>query len=306
MAEIRRCECEFPEAEKRVLKSMETGPALRQTGYLDVSWDPSKRPRQPRIRINQRHVQPVERGREYFGSPEPKLSKEELTELAGLVPSTIPKDLLVHLLEAAVREHCHRRLMAELPRAHVRYQLRLLAHLVWRMRQRPEECAAVEKEFFGHYWKLDIVTKERLRKSVPEVRLSDVPPEYQLVTPKGINLGLVFDASLAADRAFKSRGDYKDIALHKTVAFLLWMYDTWSCSLPPFSKVPTGTASKSGTYRMTGKSPCLDFIYAFFERVDPQIRRASISSAVELRLREVRKRKRHGFPDCHDVANLFH
>lgn len=270
-----------------------------------MSWDPSKRPRQPRIRVSHRHVQPVEHGREYFGAPELERSPVEIAELAALVPSSIPKDLLVYFLEVAMKNYHRRRLMAERPRAQVRYQLRLLAHLVWRTRNRPDERARNEREFQDHYWKLDTVTKEHLLKSVPEVSRSDVPPEYQLVTPKGVNLRVVFDASLAADRAFKSRGDYKDIALHKTVAFLLWMYDTWSGGLPMFSKVPVGTVSKAGTYRMVGKSACLKFVYAFFESVDSKIPRPTISSAVELRLAEVRKCKCRGLADYHQVVNLL-
>lgn len=163
-----------------------------------------------------------------------------IAEIANLVPSSTAKDLLICFLEAAFREHGHQRLMAERPRAHVRYQLRLLAHLVWRRRNRLEEREKAEREFHDHYWTLDIVTKRRLLEAVPMVSSSDVPPDYQLVTPKGVNLRGVHDASLAADNVFRSRGDYRDVALHKAVAFLLWMYDTWSGTLPKFSKVPLG------------------------------------------------------------------
>ncbi|MEQ8743666.1 hypothetical protein [Parasphingorhabdus sp.] len=232
------------------------------------------------------------------------LSPSKAAEIAALVPSKLPDDLLKWFLRRAAEKYWWDRGASEPPREHVRFQLRMVAHLVWRIRNKPRTRERSEKQLIDLIYSIDHATENLLLEGIAEARPGLGPPIYQLHTIKGIGLDAVYEGAIAADAAFSRKGDYRDEALHKAVAFILWVYDTWTDQVPAFSKSPIGATGKNATRSLIGTSPVATFIYQFFDLVDPALEKMSISSVIEKRLAEVRRWKAEGLSDYHKVANL--
>lgn len=159
------------------------------------------------------------------------------------------------------------------------------------------------KEYYHLLRNMDFATRDRLLEGIRTVSSNPIDPRFQLYSPHGFQPCLALKAAVAADQAFKGRGDYKNVALHEAVALLLFIYDVGTGSLPRFSKSPTGPVARGGQ-RLIGTTPCVRFLNAFFALVDPAVRLTEISSAAELHLAFARKQKRAGVQDYYGVVNL--
>src|SRR5207253_9022786 len=115
---------------------------------------------------------------------------------------------------------------------------------------------------------------------------------------------VLHEAAMAADSALGSGGDYGDSALHKVVAFLLFVFENNTQGFPTFNTVGVGAVGGGSQSRM-GSSKSLDFVLEFFKRLDPSKSALSISNSVEQRLAVLRKRRKAGIEDYHEVVKLL-
>lgn len=271
-----------------------------------MPWDPSQRPRRPRIRTSHYFVTSPEERRKWFSEPWLELASSETAMLADLVPGSLPRGLLEYFIHAAALTFGWVRQSAEPPRPLIRYQLRLLAHLIWKARHRPEHRRSAHRELDEFFGDMDVETKARLLDGIGIARPEGMAPEFYLYSPDGLEFQPVFEGALIADRDCEGRGDYADMALHKTAGYIIWIYDMWTDTLPGTHRQEVGPTSIRGTRRTIAASPLAEFAYVFYDRVDPRLTKTRITSALNQRLTEVRKRKDAGWRDYHDLVNLLH
>lgn len=267
-------------------------------------WDPTERPRKPRLRSTHHFVPSIEERRVWFEQPRIELSEEETRELAALVPSEIPKDFLRYFIHSAGRNFGWDRWTSNAPKPLIRYELRLLAHLIWKRRNFPELTDEIDREFFDHLGNIDCETKKRLLDGMSATQPGDSDPIWFLYGPKGVNLQAVFQGALYADQTYDSRGDYRDIALHKTSAFLAYIYYLWTDEVPSIGCREVGEVTSQATASRVADSAFARFAYAFFEKVDPRLSKSRISSAIEARASDLRALEAQGDFTDHDLVNL--
>lgn len=271
-----------------------------------MPWDPSERPRKPRIRTTHHFVPLDEDRRRRLCEPIQVLAKPELERLADMVPQKLPRSLLLHFLDGAVRTFGWERQDVAPPRPLVRYELRLLAHLLWKYCQNGQDREAVEHQFFSTFNRIDPETRSRLLAGIGAVLGPGEVPEYAIYGPRGVRLGIAYEGALLADKRLRGRGDYRDVALHKTAAFLAFIYDMWDFSFPGLGKVGTGPVASNGNRRRVATSRFAQFAFAFFGLMDPKLSRERITSALNQHLAKARRQKDAGWSDYHDLVNLLH
>lgn len=164
-------------------------------GTYIVGWDPSKPPRRPRERITRRRVRPLNR---FLGESEvasKTLSPLQALELAACVPTVLPNTLLIWFLLRSAEGYWWDRRTAEPSRSHIKFQLRMLAHLVWRIRNRPELLRESKKELVDFVYSIDYLTERLLLNGIEQTRPDLGPAIYQLYSPGGIGLSAVYQGA---------------------------------------------------------------------------------------------------------------
>ena len=273
---------------------------------MKLPWDPSQRPRKPRIRTTHHFVPSPEQRRTWFERPSLRLSGLQLGTLAQLVPSILPREMLCYLIGATAQQFGWERKAAAPARAMIRYELRLMAHLCWKHVHRRRERNSVERELWQLVGTLDEISKEMLFDAIRKAHPDGCAPVYYIYGPAGLDRMILLEGACIADLTMASRGDYRDVALHKAVAFLIFIFDFWAGELPALSRSEVGPVSASGTRKTIASSTFSEFAYAFFQYVDPELSKSRITSAIEARLSELRKRRTSGESEHHDLVNLLH
>ena len=268
-----------------------------------MPWDPSQRPRVPRLRSSHHFIQSPADRRYWFKAPRLELSEAEVDAFADQIGGTLPRALLIYFIRAAAREFGWARQQAGPSRELIRYELRLIAHLIWKAEHRPDERKKARKEFFGRFWDIDELTRDRLYDGIAKARPDEGPPVYMVYGPGGVQFDALYEGALIADRSFASRGDHPDLALHHAIAFLIWIFDMAKDALPTVGRTSTG-GYHINPHTVAGSSFAM-FAYSFFRHVDERLTRERITTSMARRLSEVRKRKQAGHKDYHDLANLF-
>lgn len=251
-----------------------------------MPWDPSRRPRKPRLRAHKRKVREPADGLSRFAIPPSELSDDDVAAIVGHLPGPWPNELLGQTVRSLSSLYAHAQLEAEPARPYIRYELRLLAHLAWRLPRRSEWSAEHKAELLELLRKMDHTTNERLLSAIAV--LNPGQSASGLLYGGKLDLELIQGSASLADTEFVSRGDYRNAALHKIIAYLLRLYRACADDRPTFHRVLSGPSGLDASARTIAASPCAPFIFEFFRRVDPSLGEGTVTNALDKGLSAMR------------------
>lgn len=271
-----------------------------------LAWHPSLKPRLPRIRAAKRRLGEWGGGRQSLAPVYPCLTNHQTQSLVAHLPIKGTHARLSYLLELGARQHARWRAGPEFPRAVPRHQLRMLAHAAWQMRDGGPARARYYRDLVNGMRDLIPETKARLLNAIEALTDDGVAPIYHLYGPERLNSELILKAAKCADRGLKGGGDYADLALASSTAYLVLLWNLASGAPPVVSRTRVGAMSRDGSFSTVTASDCGKFVLSFFQIVGPQLSPRTITNALEARLSYMRKHGLGGLDrQRKDVVNLL-
>jgi hypothetical protein len=257
------------------------------------------------MRAAKRMIAPLGQGRVAYGIPASPLTDDDVEAILSELPARHAERFVRHFVIEISRLYLHWVLESERPRSETRYQLRMMAHLAWRVDHCPASRSESRRELAALLRSCNPVALKLICEGVRRQTGEPTAARYVQLHRYATSSATVRAAALEMEREAEGTGDYGRQALKKAMALLAFVYDCASGSPPAFSRVPTGPLAIDGEYRTTSRTPCARFLFAFFRCVDPALSEPQITNALERRLLENRRRQKTDPPYFQDLPNLL-
>lgn len=252
-----------------------------------MTWDPSQRPRPPRARAVNRRIPGLGEGSTVYSVPPTILTVEGLQRIIDAAPALKMRAILEHFVVQMSSFYWFWRLSSEPPRSETRYQLRMVAHLVWKAECCGSNPARIRPQLAKHIWASNREAKRLLLEKARTISGKEGSPDYMFFYQDFLDFGLIGRAALEAQAGMKKAGDYANVALAKVIRVMAFTYEFCVGQTPTYSRVEVGPVG-IGSARTIGGSSFARFMLAFFREVDPALAATQISNAVARELANAR------------------
>lgn len=261
---------------------------LREIAYasgMPASFDPSKRPRRPRLRATKRRVAAPDHYLDTTDFPD-LLPADTIKEIIGDLQLATDYTNVHQWIEEQAQEYGRSCDQPQTSRDVIGYELALLAHEVWRLSNTEQADSTVLRQMFN-LWNEDAISPETcdllaVRLNCPSMELIDRLDAGAL---SWTDLG----EAAASAKAAMSGGDYTDANLFLAIQQLAEIYQAATGMRPTWSGASDGPIVGDGGQRRIGSSPCARFIHRFFHAVDPKVPISALDNSLRAMLETAHK-----------------